>query len=691
MLDRLLGLFSRDIGIDLGTANTLVHVRDRGIVMSEPSVVAIDAKTKRVLAIGAEAKRMVGRTPANIIAVRPLRDGVISDFDVTEQMIKYFVDKVHDRVGSIARPRMLLGIPSGVTEVEKRAVRDAALNAGARWAGLIEEPMAAAIGAGLPVSEPSGSLIVDIGGGTTEVAVISLGGIVVSRSIRIGGDEMDQDIVTFARREYNLFLGERTAEDIKIAIGSAYPGEWDAQRVSLRGRDLLTGLPRSVEVGADQIREAIEPSVQQIVDTVKDTIEETPPELVADIMDQGIVLAGGGALLAGLDRRVAEATQMPVHIADDPLTCVARGTGVVLQDLDRDAARPRVRDVLAPAALSAAPAVERNRMTSVLATRAARRRGIAFIVLLVITVMLMAFSSNPAVREVQNGDRLRLPPDPGRPRRGRRGRRLGRRGRRRDRPAAAWTTRPSGPRTSGWRPRTPGSRRSGARTSQLTALLQLRAGLDYKTVGDQRHRPRIVRVPAAGRPRQGHRRRDRRRATSAVAAGGALAGRVVEVGPDSAKVVLLTDGESTVIGQLTTNAATGEVVGQLGGVLIMRQIDAGETVAVGDEVVTAGIELGGGVRSPYPKGLLIGQVVDVKRDANDVVQTAFLQPAAELDKLEYLLVITDYQGGLPPIEEQPVDCGRAARCPRASSRASRRRRAAPRGRPHRSPPSGRER
>jgi rod shape-determining protein MreB len=335
MLDRILGLFSRDIGIDLGTANTLVHVRDRGIVMSEPSVVAIDAKTKRVLAVGAEAKRMVGRTPANIIAVRPLRDGVISDFDVTEQMIKYFVDKVHDRVGTIARPRMLLGIPSGVTEVEKRAVRDAALNAGARWAGLIEEPMAAAIGAGLPVSEPSGSLIVDIGGGTTEVAVISLGGIVVSRSIRIGGDEMDQDIVTFARREYNLFLGERTAEDIKIAIGSAYPGEWDAQRVALRGRDLLTGLPRSVEVGADQIREAIEPSVQQIVDTVKDTIEETPPELVADIMDQGIVLAGGGALLAGLDRRVAEATQMPVHIADDPLTCVARGTGVVLQDLDK--------------------------------------------------------------------------------------------------------------------------------------------------------------------------------------------------------------------------------------------------------------------------------------------------------------------------------------------------------------------
>src|SRR3972149_1423050 len=303
MLDAFLGMFSHDIGIDLGTANTLVYVRDRGIVISEPSVVAIEARTRRVLAIGAEAKRMVGRTPANIIAIRPLRDGVISEFDVTEQMIKYFVAQVHDRVGMIARPRMLLGIPSGVTEVEKRAVRDAALNAGARWAGLIEQPMAAAIGPGLPVGEPSGSLVVDIGGGTTEVAVISLGGIVVSKAIRVGGDEMDVDIVNFARREYNLFLGERTAEDIKIAIGSAYPGEWDQQRVNLRGRDLLPGLPRRVEVGADQIREAIEPSVQQIVDTIRDTIEETPPELVADIMDQGIVLAGGGALLPGGGRR----------------------------------------------------------------------------------------------------------------------------------------------------------------------------------------------------------------------------------------------------------------------------------------------------------------------------------------------------------------------------------------------------
>src|SRR6186713_3470522 len=303
MFNYLFSLFSNDMGIDLGTANTLVYVKGQGIVLREPSVVAIEKDTRNVLAIGAEAKRMLGKTPANIIAVRPLRDGVISDFDVTEQMIKYFVHKVHDRVGLIPRPRMLIGIPSGVTEVEKRAVRDAAINSGARWARLIEEPMAAAIGAGLPVSEPSGSLVVDIGGGTTEVAVISLGGIVVSRSIRIGGDEMDMDIVGYARREYNLFLGERTAEEIKIAVGSAFPEEKSEKTVTFRGRDLLTGLPRSIEVGADQIREAIEPSVAQIIDTVKDTIEETPPELVADIMDQGIVVAGGGALLAGLDRR----------------------------------------------------------------------------------------------------------------------------------------------------------------------------------------------------------------------------------------------------------------------------------------------------------------------------------------------------------------------------------------------------
>ena len=333
MFDGLFGLFSRDIGIDLGTANTLVHVRGRGIVIAEPSVVAKDQRTGAVLAIGAEAKRMVGRTPASIIAIRPLKDGVISDFDITEQMLNYFIRKVHgERALLYPRPRVIVGIPSGVTEVEKRAVQDAAISAGARWARLVEEPMAAAIGAGLPVNEPTGSMIVDIGGGTTEVAVTSLGGIVISRSIRIGGDEMDSDIVQYARREFNLLMGERTAEDIKIAIGSAYPLDEEVSTY-FRGRDLLTGLPRSIEVTSAQIREAIEPSIEAIVDAIKATIEETPPELIADVMDQGIYLAGGGALLRGLDTRVAEATQMAVHVAEDPLTCVVRGCGMIVEDL----------------------------------------------------------------------------------------------------------------------------------------------------------------------------------------------------------------------------------------------------------------------------------------------------------------------------------------------------------------------
>jgi rod shape-determining protein MreB len=332
-ISAFLGLFSHDIGIDLGTANTLVLVRGKGIVINEPSVVAVDKRTKRVLAIGAEAKRMVGRTPANIIAVRPLKDGVISDFDVTEQMLKYFIGKVHQQLGLIPRPRVVVGIPSGVTEVEKMAVHDAARNAGAREAHLIEEPMAAAIGAGLPVTDPTGSMIVDIGGGTTEVAVISLGGIVVSRSIRVAGDEMDQEIVLYARQKHNLLIGERMAEEVKIAVGSAYPLA-EEKLVTLRGRDLVTGLPKSIEVSSVEIREAISGSVAQIVEAVRTTIEETPPELVSDLMAEGIALAGGGALLAGLEERLSHETKMRVYRADDPLTCVVRGAGESLEEIE---------------------------------------------------------------------------------------------------------------------------------------------------------------------------------------------------------------------------------------------------------------------------------------------------------------------------------------------------------------------
>src|SRR3990167_1364385 len=334
VFNRFFRTFSHDIGIDLGTANTLVYVRGRGVVINEPSVVAINKNTKQILAIGEEAKEMVGRTPAHIVAVRPLVDGVVSDFEVTEQLLKYFISRVHhERFVFFPRPRVVIGIPYGVTEVERRAVEEATTNAGAREVYLIEEPMAAAIGARLAVQDARGTMIVDIGGGPPEVAVISLGGIVSSRSLRIAGDELNQDIINFARDQYNLLLGERTAEEIKIAVGSALPlGK--PLTTPMRGRDLITGLPKEIIIDDEQIRRAMGKSVQSLVDAMRVTIEESPPELVADILTQGIMLAGGGALLRGFDRLVADATGMKVHIADDPLTCVVRGTGVVLEDLD---------------------------------------------------------------------------------------------------------------------------------------------------------------------------------------------------------------------------------------------------------------------------------------------------------------------------------------------------------------------
>ena len=329
-----LGLFSLDIGIDLGTANTLVCVRNKGIIINEPSWVAIDKRNRRVLAIGSEAKEMVGRTPANIVAIRPLRDGVISEFDITEQMLHYFIGKAHDRLLlSVPRPRVVVGIPSGVTEVEKRAVYDATISAGAREAYLIEEPIAGALGAGLPITEAVGSMVVDIGGGTTEVAVFSLGGIVVSRSIRIAGDEMDEDIINYARQKYNLLVGERMAEKVKMTIGSAYPLP-EEKTMTLRGRNLITGLPEAIEVSSIEIREALSGSVSTIVDTVKSALDETPPELVADLMESGIYLVGGGALLQGIAERLSDETKMRVQVAEDPMACVAKGAGKVLENLD---------------------------------------------------------------------------------------------------------------------------------------------------------------------------------------------------------------------------------------------------------------------------------------------------------------------------------------------------------------------
>jgi rod shape-determining protein MreB and related proteins len=333
-LDWLLGLFSLDIGIDLGTANTLVYIRDRGIVINEPSWVAINKRTRRPLAIGAEAREMVGRTPGDIVAIRPLRDGVISEFEITEAMLDYFIKKAHEQMlVPFPRPRVVVGVPSGVTEVEKRAVYDATISAGAREAYLIEEPMAAAIGSGLPIIESRGSMIVDIGGGTTEVAVFAMGGIVVSRSIRVAGDEMDEDIIQYARSKYNLLIGERMAERIKIGIGSAFPLP-EERTMIIRGRNLINGLPQAVEISSIELREAMAPSVNIIVDTVRDALDETPPELVADLMEAGICLAGGGAQIQGLAERIEDMVKMRVWVAEDSMTCVARGAGRVLEDLD---------------------------------------------------------------------------------------------------------------------------------------------------------------------------------------------------------------------------------------------------------------------------------------------------------------------------------------------------------------------
>ncbi len=329
MFKSIFGRFAKDMGIDLGTANTLVYVQGRGVVLQEPTVVAIEKDTNNIFAVGSEAKQMVGRTPGNIIAVRPMKDGVIADFDVTEKMLRYFINKAGKNVGVLA-PRIIIGVPSGVTEVEKRAVMDAGLQAGAREVYLIEEPMAAAIGAGMSIEEPTGNLIVDIGGGTTEVAVISLGGIVSSRSLRIAGDEMNEAIMHFIKRSYNLMIGERTAEDIKKEIGSAYPDGKEI-RQEVRGRDLLTGLPKTINITSHEIQEALSEPISGIIEAVKMTLERTPPELAADILDKGLVMAGGGSLLRGIDRLLAEETGMAVQVAEDPLTCVARGTGLALE------------------------------------------------------------------------------------------------------------------------------------------------------------------------------------------------------------------------------------------------------------------------------------------------------------------------------------------------------------------------
>lgn len=334
MLHKILGWFSNDLAIDLGTANTLVFIKGKGIVCNEPSVVAIRRDTKKLIAVGSEAKKMLGKTPYDIVAIKPLKDGVIADFDATEEMLKYFISKVHNR-RSFVSPRIIIGVPSGITQVEQRAVKDAVQSAGAREVYLVREPMAAAIGVGLPVGEPSGNMIVDVGGGTTDIAVISLDGVVYSKAVRMGGDKMDESIIAYTKRKYNLMIGDRTAEQIKIEIGSAFnTGSNDQRVMEIKGRDLISGIPKTITINEAEVREALSEPVNIILDTIKVILENTPPELAADIVDKGIVLAGGGALLRGLDLLIREATGLPVIVAEDPLTAIVRGVGKMLDELD---------------------------------------------------------------------------------------------------------------------------------------------------------------------------------------------------------------------------------------------------------------------------------------------------------------------------------------------------------------------
>ncbi|MFC7330019.1 rod shape-determining protein [Marinactinospora rubrisoli] len=329
-----LAFLGRDMAVDLGTANTLVYVRGRGIVLNEPSVVALNTSTGKIVAVGIEAKQMIGRTPSNITAVRPLKDGVIADFEITERMLRYFIQKIHRR-RHFAKPRIIVAVPSGITSVEHRAVKEAGYQAGARRVYIIEEPMAAAIGAGLPVHEPTGNMVVDIGGGTTEVAVISMGGIVTSQSIRVGGDELDQAIMTFIKKEFSLMIGERTAEEIKVAVGSAYPTSAEEPHAEVRGRDLISGLPKTVVMSAADVRQAIEEPVTAIIDAVRTTLDKCPPELSGDIMDRGIAVTGGGGLLRGLDERLRHETGMPIHVAENALDSVAIGSGTCVENYER--------------------------------------------------------------------------------------------------------------------------------------------------------------------------------------------------------------------------------------------------------------------------------------------------------------------------------------------------------------------
>ncbi len=695
MFRSMTGFGGRDMAVDLGTANTLVYVRGRGIVLSEPSVVAIDQRTGDVHAVGVEAKRMLGRTPGSISAIRPLKDGVIADFDVTEQMLRHFIQKVHQH--RFAHPRVVVCVPSGVTGVEKRAVEEATLSAGARQAYLIEEPMAAAIGAGLPVAEPTGNMIVDIGGGTTEVAVISLGGIVVSQSLRVGGDEMDEAIVNHIKKDYKLLVGQQTAEEIKLEIGSAHPLQEEVQ-AEVRGRDMLTGLPKTVVISSDEIRRALDEPTSQIVDAIKSTLDKTPPELAADIMDRGIVLAGGGALLQGLDERLRHETQMPVHLAESPLTCVAVGSGRSLEEFeaihrsnraraggtatggsardvgfalvptdlrgDRDAARSHVSSRARAPVLFAVPR-NRTARTAVLGvsvrrpaegksssrTSAALRRrlvvgGLVLLSLVLVTLSFRESDDGPvaSAQEAAAGvlrpfqvaaDRIAEP----------------------FRDAYAWADGLFDARSEAetlrkendaLRQQVEQRRLAQRENVRLRALLAFRDGPRFP--GEYQGLATAVISRPAGTYAQAiviaAGRNDGLVVDDPVVTQDGLVGTVSRVSSRTARVTLLTDDQSAVSAMIPATGASGVVRTGRGPRAPLRLDRVGKEarVRVGDTVVTAGWR-SQSLASIYPKGIMIGRVTSVGVTDTDPYTQVQVTPFADLGSLEAVLVLLPRERG----------------------------------------------
>ena len=646
----LTGFGGRDMAVDLGTANTLVYVRGRGIVLSEPSVVAIDSRSGEVHAVGIEAKRMLGRTPGTISAIRPLKDGVIADFDVTEEMLRHFIQKVHQN--RWAHPRVVVCVPSGVTGVEKRAVEEACLSAGARTAYLIEEPMAAAIGAGLPVGEPTGSMVVDIGGGTSEVAVISLGGIVVSQSIRIGGDELDEAIINYAKKEYKLMIGQQTAEELKLEIGSAFPMAEEVQ-AEIRGRDMVSGLPKTVVLTSEEIRAALEDPISQIVDAVKETLDRTPPELASDIMDRGIMLAGGGSLLQGLDERLREETQLPAHLAESPLTCVAVGSGRSLEEFEvihrtNKHTRNRRRRHSGPGRARKLFAHDFGRLHSVYDKTVRRRRAVLVALIALSLILLTAYFGEAAggglhsaqrgvvevVAPIQDGASRALKPV---------------------RDLFGWfgdTLRAKGQRD---RLRQEVDRLRSASVQDTAAVsddAQLRKllGLD-KELGLKDYDTQTARV--TGRDPSlwyAYLQVDRGSSDGVhlddpVIDGDGLVGKVTTVTPGASIVTLITDHTSGVSAKVSGTGATGVVQPAVGSPndLQLQYVLHGDKVKVSDMVVTSGT-VSGRLDSVFPPGIPIGQVTSVD-DTQDSFKGVHVRPFASLRHLDNVQILIRRHNG----------------------------------------------